>query len=152
MNLSGCSKRRVGVLSRTLSLKNRSTPLESSPPKHSKIQICNIIMSKIAANWYNKNSSLYKYLCLLATCSPLHLLPWQLDESGAAPNSDAPCAVVSLASTSLDGQTELRLDWVRFNCCSPTASASAAVPRYCVCFSCCSRVRPRVIAHTQYKV
>ena len=42
MNLSGCSKRGVGVLSRTLSLKNRSTPLESSPPKPQK-------SSKIAA-------------------------------------------------------------------------------------------------------
>ena len=40
-----------------------------------------------------------------------YLLPiGQLPESGAAPYSDAPCAVVSLASTSLDGQTELRLD------------------------------------------
>jgi len=50
MNLSGCSKRGVGVFSRTLSLENRPTPLESSPPKYSKIQICNIIISKIAAN------------------------------------------------------------------------------------------------------
>ena len=48
-----------------------------------------------------------------------------LRESGAAPYSDALCAVVSLASTSLRGQTELH----------PIASASAAGP-------CCLQLLP----------
>ena len=41
-------------------------------------------------------------------------------------------------------------DCIRFSCCSPLASASAAAPRLhplqllpdCICFGCCSRLRP----------
>jgi len=46
MNLSGCSKRGVGIFSRTLSPESRPTPFEKlgppylkvGPPKYSKIQ------------------------------------------------------------------------------------------------------------------
>jgi len=64
MNLSGCSKRGVGVFSRTFSPENRPIPFESRPtlfesrsPKYSKIQtkqICNVITNSIAAKQYSK--------------------------------------------------------------------------------------------------
>jgi len=63
MNLSGCSKRRVGAFSRTLSPENRLTPFESRPTqalKNPDITDCNVITNSIAAKQYSKNSNLYK--------------------------------------------------------------------------------------------
>ena len=72
MNLSGCSKKGVGVFSRTLSPEIGPRHLELGPPylkvcppgpKYSKIQtqqICNVIANSIAAIQYSKNSNLYK--------------------------------------------------------------------------------------------
>jgi len=70
MNLSGCSKREVGIFWRTLSPENRPTPFESRPTlfesrptqvlKNPDKQICNVIMSKILAKQYSKNSNIYK--------------------------------------------------------------------------------------------
>ena len=62
MNLSGCSKREVGVFSRTISPENRPTPFKSRPTqvlKNPDITDCNVITNSIAKQ-YSKNSNFYK--------------------------------------------------------------------------------------------
>ena len=62
MNLSGCSKKGMGIFSKTLSLKNRPTPFESRLSqvlRHNRF-VMYIITSKIAAKQYSKNSNIYK--------------------------------------------------------------------------------------------
>ena len=133
MNLSGCSKRGVGIFSRTLSLKNRPSPFDAP---------MTVLHSSMWAVWYLQ-------LFMMQRLEKLR-------KCGTAPYSDAPCMVVSLASTSLtwSDRTAPKLhllqllfpDCIRFvprmcsfSCCSPTASSSAAAVPVC----------PLVITHTQ---